>query len=134
MTTSQQNLDLITRGYEAFASGNREAVLSLLRPDVVVEVHTDRPDIGSEIYHGHDGFLANFAEIEDVFEDLVIEAGDVTERGDRLMVATRVSGRGKGSGVAIEARIFHVWTLRDGLAARLEVFSDENQARAALSA
>lgn len=134
MTTSQQNLDLITRGYEAFASGNREAVLSLLQPDVVVEVHTDRPDIGSDIYHGHDGFLANFAEIEDVFEDLVIEAGNVTERGDRLMVATRVSGRGKGSGVAIEAKIFHVWTLRDGLAARLEVFSDEDQARAALGA
>jgi ketosteroid isomerase-like protein len=133
MTTSQQNLDLITRGYQAFASGNREAVLSLLQPDVVVEVHTDRPDIGRAVYRGHDGFLANFAEIEDVFEDLVIEAGDVTEHGNRLMVATRVSGRGKGSGVAIEARIFHVWTLRDGLAARLEIFSDEDQARAAMT-
>ena len=134
MTTFQQNLDLVTRGYEAFGSGNREAVLSLLQPDVVVEVHTDRPDIGSAEYHGHEGFLDNFAEIEDVFEDLVIEAGEITEHGDRLMVATRVSGRGKGSGVAIEARIFHVWTLRDGLAARLEVFSNGEQARAALTA
>ena len=134
MAPSQQNLDLITRGYEAFATGDREAVLSLLQPDVVVEVHTDRPDIGRTTYHGHEGFLANFAEIEDVFEDLVIEAGQIIEDGDRLMVATRVRGRGKGSGVAIEARIFHVWTLRDGLAARLEVFSDERQARAALTA
>jgi ketosteroid isomerase-like protein len=134
MASSQQNHDLITRGYEAFATGDREAVLSLLHHDVIVEVHTDRPDVGRALYHGHDGFLANFAEIEDVFEDLVIEAGEIEEQGDRLLVATRITGRGKGSGVAIEARIFHVWTLRDGLAARLGVFSDEDQARAALSA
>jgi hypothetical protein len=96
-------------------------------------VHTDRPDIGSEVYHGHEGFMANFAELEDVFEDLVIEPGDVEEHGERIMVACRITGRGKGSGVAIEARIFHVWTLRDGMASRLEIFSDDEQARKALT-
>ena len=124
---------MLSRGYEAFGSGDTKTVLALLRPDVTVEVHTDRPDIGSEVYHGHEGFLANFAELEDVFEDLVVEPGEIQESGERIMVACRITGRGKGSGVAIEARIFHVWTLRDGMASRLEIFSDDGQARKALA-
>jgi ketosteroid isomerase-like protein len=91
------------------------------------------PDIGSEVYHGHEGFLDNFAELQDVFDDLVVDPQEIAERGDRIMVTTRMTGRGKGSGVAIEAKIFHVWTLRDGMASRLEIFSDEEQAREALA-
>src|SRR4029450_10539594 len=134
MATDEQNVELLTRGYEAFGSGDRQAVLALLCPDVTVEVHTDRPDIGSDVYHGHEGFLANFAELEDVFEDLVLEPGEISEHGDHIMVACRVTGRGKGSGVVIEAKIYHVWTLQEGMAARLEIFNDEGQARAALTA
>jgi uncharacterized protein len=130
---TQGNVELITRGYEAFRSGDMKVVRALLRPDVTVEVHTERPDIGSDVYHGHDGFFANFAELQDVFEDLVVEPGEIEDRGERILVACHVAGRGKGSGVAIEARIYHVWTLRDGMAERLEIFSDEGQARQALT-
>lgn len=129
---SQQYAELLSRGYQSFEAGDTPAVLSLLHSDVTVEVHTDRPDIGQAVYHGHEGFLANFAELADVFEDLAIEPGEMEVRGDRLMVPCRVTGRGKGSGVAIEARIFHVWTLRDGKAERLQIYSDADQARAAL--
>jgi ketosteroid isomerase-like protein len=130
---SQQDVETLSRGYEAFGSGDTEAVLALLHDDVTVEVHTERPDIGSEVYHGHDGFLANFAELQDVFDDLVVDPEEIVESGDRIMVTTRITGRGKGSGVAIEAKIFHVWTLRDGMASRLEIFSDDGRARAALN-
>lgn len=125
---------MLSRGYEAFGSGDTQAVLALLHPDVTVEVHTERPDIGSDVYLGHDGFLANFAELADVFDDLEVAPEKIEQRGDRIMVACRVTGRGKGSGVAIEAKIFHVWTLRDSMAARLEIFSDSAQAAAALGA
>jgi hypothetical protein len=94
-------------------------------------VHTDRPDIGSEIYHGHEGFLANFAELTEVFEDMKVIAEETEQRGERILVTCRVSGRGKGSGVAIEARIFHLWTLDGGIGTRLEIFSDPEQAKTA---
>jgi SnoaL-like domain len=97
-----------------------------------VEVHTERPDIGSEIYHGHEGFLANFAELTDVFDGLKVEPEETEQRGERILVTCRVSGRGKGSGVEIMAKIFHVWTLDGGIAKKLEIFSDAGQARAAL--
>jgi ketosteroid isomerase-like protein len=130
---SQQDVETLSRGYEAFGSGDTEAVLALLHPDVTVEVHTDRPDIGAEVYHGREGFLANFAELQDVFDDLVVDPQDIEDRGNRIMATTRITGKGKGSGVAIEAKIFHVWTLRDGMASRLEIFSNEEQAREALA-
>ena len=124
---------MLSRGYEAFGSGDTKTVLALLHPDVTVEVHTDRPDIGSDVYHGHEGFLANFAELTDVFDDLVVEPEEIEPRGERIMVRTRITGRGKGSGVEIVAKIFHVWTLRDGMASRLEIFSDSERARQALT-
>ena len=129
---SQQDVEMLSRGYEAFGSGDTQAVLALLAPDVIVEVHTERPDIGSEVYHGHEGFFANFAELTDVFDDLKVEAGEIEQRGERILVACRVTGRGKGSGVEIVAKIFHVWTLRDGIATRLEIYSDAERAGKAL--
>ena len=129
---SQQDVEMLTRGYEAFGSGDTQAVLALLHPDVAVEVHTGRPDRGSDVYHGHEGFLANFAELTDVFDDMQVEPEQIDQRGERILVTCRVTGRGKGSGVEIMAKIFHVWTLRDGMAARLEIHSDAERAGKAL--
>jgi ketosteroid isomerase-like protein len=130
---SQQDVEMLSRGYEAFDAGDTQTVLALLHPDVTVEVHTERPDIGNEVYLGHEGFLANFAELTDVFDDLRLEPGEIERRGQRILVPCRVTGRGKGSGVAIEAKVYHVWTFRDGMAARLEIFSHPEQAGRALA-
>src|SRR5688500_988437 len=105
---SRENVETLSRGYDAFGSGDTEAVLALLHADITVEVHTDRPDIDSEVYHGHDGFLANFAELQEVFDELAVDPGDIEERGEQIMVTCRITGRGKSSGVPIEFKIFHV--------------------------
>ena len=80
------------------------------------------------------GFLANFAEMTDVFEDSSRGRARSRSSGDRLLVTTRVTGRGKGSGVAIEAQDLPRLDLRDGMAARLEIFSERGRRpRAALT-
>jgi ketosteroid isomerase-like protein len=63
---------------------------------------------------------------------LTIEAEEFIQSGDRILVLVRWSGRGKGSGVEIEASGAHLWTFRDGLAVRLETYRDGDEARAAL--
>jgi ketosteroid isomerase-like protein len=128
---TQEAVDFVQRGYAAFRSGDLDTALAQIDSGIVLEVHTDRPDMGSATYHGHEGFLANFAELTDVFDDLEVEPAEIDDHGDRILVACRVTGRGKGSGVAIEARIFHVWTMHDGIATRLEIYSDAEQARQA---
>jgi ketosteroid isomerase-like protein len=121
-------------GYEAFAAGDVKSALSLLRPDIEVVVHTERPDIGSEVYHGHEGFLSNLSEITEVFDDFKVEVEKADVASERIMVTVRVTGRGTTSGAGIDTHMFHVWTVRDGLASRLEIYSDRERAREAFGA
>ena len=63
---------------------------------------------------------------------LTIDAEEMIESGDRILVLVRWKGRGKGSGVEMEAGGGHLWTFRDGLVVRYEVYRDPDEARAAL--
>jgi ketosteroid isomerase-like protein len=63
---------------------------------------------------------------------LTIDAEEMIESGDRILVLVRWKGRGKGSGVEMEAGGGHLFTFRDGLIVRYEVYRDRDGARAAL--
>jgi ketosteroid isomerase-like protein len=63
---------------------------------------------------------------------LTIEADEMIESGDRILVLVRWKGHGKESGVEMEAPGAHLWTFRDGLVVRYQVFRDRDEARAAL--
>jgi hypothetical protein len=40
----------------------------------------------------------------------------------------RLSGRAKASGIELDEDIFHLWTFRDGMPWRCDVFLDEERA------
>jgi ketosteroid isomerase-like protein len=63
---------------------------------------------------------------------LKVEAEEYIQSGDRILVLIRWHGRGKGSGVEMEASGAHLWTFRDGRAVGFLVYRDRNEARAAL--
>ena len=65
-------------------------------------------------------------------DPVVIETDEFVESGDRILVLIRWRGRGKGSGVEMESEGAHLWTFRDGRAARYDVYRDRDEARAAL--
>jgi hypothetical protein len=44
-----------------------------------------------------------------------------------------VHGKGRSSGVEINSRLFHVWTVRDEKAVRLEIYNEREEAEAGLS-
>jgi ketosteroid isomerase-like protein len=56
-------------------------------------------------------------------DDRYLDAGD-----DRVLWTYRIVGEGKGSGVPVAQAIAIVWTLRDGLIWRGEVFLDQEEA------
>jgi uncharacterized protein len=58
------------------------------------------------------------------------EAEDYVEAGEFVVVLCRYRGRGKESGVEVDTRGAHVWTMRNGKAIRLEVFSNRRRALA----
>jgi ketosteroid isomerase-like protein len=65
---------------------------------------------------------------------LTLEADELIGSGDRILALVRWRGRGKGSGIEVEAGGAHIWTFREGLVIRLEVYRDRDEARAALEA
>jgi ketosteroid isomerase-like protein len=123
-----RDIELLRTGYAAFSDRDLSFVLSFVDPDVELEVYTERPDMTDTVYRGHEGFLENLAELTEVFDDFQIEPEELTEGGDAIFAVVRVSGRGRSSGVAIDQRLFHVWTIRDGKALRLEIHSDRERA------
>jgi ketosteroid isomerase-like protein len=63
---------------------------------------------------------------------LIIELDELVQRGDRILALMRWRGKGKESGVEMEAPGAHLWTFRDGLIVRFDVYRDRDEARAAL--
>jgi len=55
----------------------------------------------------------------------------VIDLGERAFVRVRLSGRAKASGIELQQTVFHLWTSRDGMPWRCEVFVDEDAARQA---
>ncbi len=65
---------------------------------------------------------------------LRVEADQFIESGDRILALVRWKGRGKGSGIVMEASGAHLWTFRDGLVVRFDVYRDRDEAHASLEA
>jgi ketosteroid isomerase-like protein len=125
---SSRDIELLRRGYAAFSAHDMDFVLSFVDPEVELEVYTERPDMTDTVYRGHQGFLENLSELTEVFDDFRIEPEELTEGGDAIFAVVRAMGRGRSSGVDIDQRLFHVWTIRDGRVLRLEIHSDRERA------
>ena len=63
-----------------------------------------------------------FADMTAGFEEVVFEPEEFLDRGDQIVVLLRFRARPSGAGAAIENRVGHLWTMRDGKAIRCETF------------
>jgi ketosteroid isomerase-like protein len=80
-------------------------------------------------YKGHSELLRAWTEILDAWDEFSPQIDEVIECGpERLITPTTVRGRGKGSGIEIEAHGAVLWTLRDGKVARGKLFQSKDDA------
>jgi ketosteroid isomerase-like protein len=100
------------------------------------EVELESFGMGERIQaSGIEGLIAAMAQWLSAWDrPLKLEAEELIESGDRILVLVRWRGRGKGSGIEMDAGGAHIWTFRDGLVIRFEVYRDRDQARAAVEA
>jgi ketosteroid isomerase-like protein len=103
--------------------------MALIDPDITIEVHTGRPDLPeTQTLHGHAGFRENLGALLEVFEDIEVTPESFTDLGEHLVVEIRTVGHGRASGIRIENRIVHIWTMREGKAIRFRVFGTRQEA------
>src|SRR6476620_1993916 len=123
---SQENVEIIRRGYALFAAGDYEAVIAQLSDDVE---STDSGGLGvAGTRHGPAGFLRSIEEALEAFEDYHVEPEDFIDVGEIVAVPVRISGRGRGSGVEMERRLAHLWVLSDGKVVRSEIYETTDDA------
>jgi ketosteroid isomerase-like protein len=115
------SVELVREIYERFRAGDLEGALALLDPGV--EVH-DRPEIPDpQVFHGHEGVASALGVSQAEFDQMDLIPEEYIGVGDRVVVVVRFIGQGRESGVPIDERLSHVWTVREGRAVRMEVHS-----------
>jgi ketosteroid isomerase-like protein len=119
---AQTNVDRLQAGYEALGRGDYESVRELLDPKIVLRDRPEAPDARS--YRGYEGMLVTLRDTSDSFEDFRLDPEQFFEHADKIVVILSMTGRGRTSGVPVEERIAHLWTLRAGLAIELRAFTD----------
>ena len=124
---SEENVELMRRGYEAFAEGG--VPFENLDPEIEWIGPREFPDLAESGY-GHDGVREYITILNEAFDDYRMVAEEFIDLGeDRVLVFAREGGRGVGSGAEVQTNpTAHMWTLRDGKAIRMQSYWDRADA------
>ena len=123
----EENVELAQRGLDALNRGEFEAVIELCDPEVEWKaIPGFLPD--AEDFHGRAGVRAWFDKVGEALRELRWEVEEITDGGDRLLVALRLHAAGRASGIQGEFQIFQAWTIRNGKLTRLESYLSREEA------
>ena len=114
-------VELVRLGYELFAGGDIDGIADRVAPDVEWREPDELPD--AQVLHGREEVRRHLAGLLRTWERFHIELEDVSEPGEgQVLAQVRVVARGKRSGAEVNSRAAHLWTLRDGLATRVQIY------------
>jgi uncharacterized protein len=126
---SERNVGLLRAAYEAIGRDDIDSVATwdLISDDIVIRDRPEAPD--PQTYRGRAGVRESLASSDESFEDFTVEPIDLIGVGDaHVVVVLRMFGRGRGSGVPVEEEIAHLWTIDNGKAVAMQVYSDPQDA------
>jgi len=126
---SERSIEIVRSHYEAINRLDLNAILSLVHPDVVV-IDPSRPDTTSPdgAWHGIEGWQRFLVDWAESFDETQYEPVEIFSAGDSVIAEVLVRGRGRGSGIPVENRRFHVITFREGKGVRFEVCTERDEA------
>lgn len=122
MSDADRNIEALRPVYDAWGRGNWSAGPEVYGPGMVWSWSAEFPDIHG-VYDDPADSEAALREWLAGWENWRCEAEDYLSSGDRVVVYTRYRGTGRG-GIELDREAAHVWTMRDGKAARIDVFID----------
>lgn len=124
---TRSHVDLLTELHDLLDREGVEAVIDHLTPDFEVSVPAElsaEPDT----YRGADGIRRYFDSFYEVMDRVRLEPVEMVEVGDAVVVPFEVYTRGRSSGIETSLGAVAVWRFRDGLVARMELFTDRDAA------
>ena len=127
---SQENVEIVRAGYERFAATG-EFVADLATDDFVWSMANFHGWHEQQTYEGIAGARAFLSEWMDAWEDWEHEVEALHDAGDRVVGLIYQRLTSKTVGTPVEMSFAQVFTLRDGKLARMEMYSERDEALAA---
>ena len=114
---SQENVELVRRCYVLMNNHDLSSLAEHADLEIVLDL--SRNIFNPGVFRGHDGMRQMDAATQEVWEEFEIRPEEFIDGGDIVVVAISISGRGHGSGVPVEMRLFNIWELREGKVLRM---------------
>ena len=114
---SEQNLQAVRRGIDAFNAGDVDRFAELVTEDFVWSPALAGA-VGSGPYVGRAGIDRYFSESSETWQRLRVEADGLRGKGDVVVFLGRAVGRGVGSGADVEMPLAFVAEFRGRLIAQ----------------
>ena len=121
---SQENVEIVRRGYEAYARGDVAAMLADIAPEMIT--YREEPD--GATFSGRDGLLEAIAEWIEDLNDFVLTTEELIDANDQVVVHVHQTATGSQSGAPIEGDFWFVHTLGDSRVTRLDMFASRDRA------
>jgi ketosteroid isomerase-like protein len=122
------NLEIVGRVLRRYSDQDVDEMLSDVHPDVELD-YSESDAHDASIYHGYAACRAFVQGRYEDFEERSLELVEVIDAPPNAVVAVgRMRGKGRASGVAVEARSVTLWTLRDGKVSQIKIFQTRAEA------
>jgi ketosteroid isomerase-like protein len=121
---SQENVELVRGGFDAFREGDLTRMLDLMADDLV----TYRADPDGATYHGKEGFLQATADWTEDFSEWSVIPEEFIDTGDYVLVRVRQLARGEASGVPVQGEFWFVFEMRGRRVAKWSFYLRRAQA------
>jgi ketosteroid isomerase-like protein len=123
---SQENVEVVRGVLTAIVEKRLGDAIPHLHPELEIIPSADFPE--SEVLRGLTGFGHWATRWPEMLEDYEVTPVRFWDVRDEVVATLHERGRLGRSGIAVEDRFAHVWTLREGAVVRIQVFDDQAEA------
>jgi ketosteroid isomerase-like protein len=127
---SEELVQLVEKGYDAWNSGDRTWVLDHMSPEVEWITPEDDPDPGT--YRGYEGVENYWAQWRAAVGQLNFKIEEMIDAGETVVVVARRQGKGEHSGLEISDRVIQVYDFEDEKCIRVREYYDRSAALSAV--
>ena len=125
---SRENVELLHRWRESWSRQDAEATLACLRHDVVIDF-SDALGPFKGVYLGHDQVRRLLRSMWEAWDSARIDFAEVLDCGpDGVVTVNTFKAQGRSSGVVTGAHVANLWSFRDGLISRGQLFQSKAEA------
>jgi ketosteroid isomerase-like protein len=123
----ESNIEVVRRGYEHFLETGKVSS-HLMAPGFVWDMSAFRGWPDQSHYEGAEGAERFMAEWLSAWQDWSLVAESFHDAGDEVVAVMNQRGRARSSGLEVSQRFAQVWTVRDGVITRMQMYADPAEA------